>query len=116
MGWPRTAVRRSAVRADAFEVITADAVDTGAVRVSVRVISDRALEAIQSERTDALAAKARLTDREREILTYLLIGHSLDDIASTLKLSRRTVKFHQGNILQKLGADSRTDLIRLFSF
>lgn len=114
--WPRTAVRRSAARTDSFEVITAEANDDGTVRVSVRVISDRALEAIQSQRTDALASRARLTDREREILAYLLIGCSLDDIASSLNLSRRTVKFHQCNILHKLGADSRTDLIRLFSF
>ena len=33
-----------------------------------------------------------------------------------LSVSSRTVKFHQGNILQKLGADSRADLLRLAGF
>ena len=62
---------------------------------------------------DVIADRARLSDRERSVLDYLRMGRSLDEIASILGLSRRTVKFHQANILQKLGVDSRFHLISL---
>ena len=41
---------------------------------------------------------------------------TLEDIAVSLQLSRRTVKFHLSNLLQKLGVDSRVDLIRITGF
>jgi DNA-binding CsgD family transcriptional regulator len=44
------------------------------------------------------------------------MGRSLDDIATILELSRHTVKFHQRNILRKLGADSRVDILRLTGY
>jgi DNA-binding CsgD family transcriptional regulator len=59
---------------------------------------------------------ARLTPRERELLSVLLLGGSLAEAASTLSLSERTVKFHQKNLLEKLGADSRADLVRILTF
>jgi DNA-binding CsgD family transcriptional regulator len=40
-------------------------------------------------------------------------GCGVDEIAGALEISPRTVKFHQANVLQKLGADSRADLMRL---
>jgi DNA-binding CsgD family transcriptional regulator len=86
------------------------------VQVRVRAIAQASLVAIHQARIQALATKAHLTDRERDVLSFLLLGRTLDDIAGLLSLSRRTVKFHQGNILQKLGADSRADLIRFVGF
>ena len=110
--WPRTAVRR---RAGTFELVTAQREGTRTV-LSVRLVRDPSLAAIQRARIGAIADKARLSEREREILRQLLDGRSLDDIASALQLSRRTVKFHQANVLQKLGVDSRVDLIRITAF
>jgi DNA-binding CsgD family transcriptional regulator len=63
----------------------------------------------------ALADAAQLSERERSVLTYLLMGRSLGDIALILGISPRTVKFHQANVLEKLGADSRADLVRLIT-
>jgi PAS domain S-box-containing protein len=114
--WPRTAVRRLGERASSFQILTAEPSGKTSVRVSVRLIAEASLVAIHDARIAALADKAHLTERERDILHYLLLGRSLDDIATLLELSRRTVKFHQGNVLQKLGADSRTDLIRFIGF
>ena len=54
-----------------------------------------------------------LTAREREVLELLLLGRSHGDIAQVLGISERTSKFHQGNLLAKLGAESRLDLMRL---
>jgi len=57
---------------------------------------------------------ARLTDREREVLDLLLLGRTHEDIATALGISERTARFHQANLLEKLGAESRLDLMRLF--
>ncbi|KAA3644940.1 MAG: hypothetical protein DWQ07_16190 [Chloroflexi bacterium] len=45
-----------------------------------------------------------LTRREREFLLLLVEGHSNDEISLALKIARRTVEFHIGNILNKLEA------------
>lgn len=111
--WPRTAVRRR--ESACFELLTAQP-EAGRVRVSVRLVPDRALSAIQQARIDGLAEKGRLSERERAVLRQLLDGRTLDDIAAALHLSRRTVKFHQANLLQKLGVDSRVDLLRILGF
>lgn len=60
-----------------------------------------------------LAEEAELTKREVEVLDLLLLGRSTDEIALVLEISPRTAKFHQANVLRKLGADSRSDLVRL---
>jgi DNA-binding NarL/FixJ family response regulator len=65
-------------------------------------------------RRDYLVEQARLTEREREVLDLLLLGRTHEDIAELLGISERTSKFHQTNLLAKLGAESRLDLMRLF--
>ncbi|MGH7271600.1 MAG: helix-turn-helix domain-containing protein, partial [Polyangiaceae bacterium] len=60
-----------------------------------------------------IAGAGALSERERQVLTLLLRGHGVADIATMLQIAPRTVKFHQSNVLQKLGADSRADLLRV---
>ncbi len=62
---------------------------------------------------DRLAKRGNLSAREREILEQLLIGRRNSEIAGVLGITARTVKFHVANILRKLGADSRGDVLRL---
>lgn len=52
-----------------------------------------------------------LSRREREVLVSVLSGLTNKEIASTLNISERTVKFHVSHLLQKLGAHRRADLI-----
>ncbi len=73
----------------------------------------RQLRAEENPRQELVAA-ARLTEREREVLDLLLLGRTHDDIATALGISERTSRFHQQNLLKKLGAESRMDLMRLF--
>jgi PAS domain S-box-containing protein len=82
-------------------------------RLVVRTVSDQAVRALNRARLSALATNAGLSDREREVLSALTEGQQVDDIAQTLGLSARTVKYHQQSLLGKLGADSRHDLLRL---
>ncbi len=53
-----------------------------------------------------------LTDREREVLRLLALGHTNQEIAKTLFLSVRTVETHRAHIMQKLRLQTRAELVR----
>ncbi len=55
-----------------------------------------------------------LSPREREIMEHVLAGASQQRIASILDISIPTVKTHTGNLYNKLGIESRTELFALF--
>jgi two-component system response regulator NreC len=55
----------------------------------------------------------RLSRREREVFDLIIHGHSNDQIAARLFISRRTVETHRQHISQKLGVHSMLDLLRL---
>jgi DNA-binding NarL/FixJ family response regulator len=55
--------------------------------------------------------RAKLSQREREVLR--LLGNSNKEIAATLGISERTVKFHVTSIFNKLGADSRAQAVAI---
>ena len=61
----------------------------------------------------ALVQAERLTPREREVLG--LIGQGLADkeIAAALGTSAKTAQYHVANLLDKLGAQNRTDAVRI---
>lgn len=50
-----------------------------------------------------------LSKREREVLDLIAQGKTNSDIAETLYISVRTVKFHVSSILTKLGVKNRTE-------
>lgn len=72
------------------------------------------LSGLLRQRREDLCTTAALTAREREVLELLLLGRTYPDIGTVLGITSRTAKFHAQRIFQKLGADSRVDLIRLF--
>ncbi|HNN95229.1 MAG TPA: LuxR family transcriptional regulator, partial [Pseudomonadota bacterium] len=76
--------------------------------------SPSSIEGLVRRRADELSAELHLSAREREVLDLLLIGRTNEEIGIVLNISTRTAKFHLGNLLQKLGVDSRHELIRLF--
>jgi DNA-binding CsgD family transcriptional regulator len=82
-------------------------------RLSVRRISSHSIAAVVQARIDELAERAQLSKRERAVFAQLIEGRAVHEIASGLSISPRTVKFHQANVLHKLGADSRNELMRL---
>lgn len=51
----------------------------------------------------------QLTDRELEVLEHVAVGARNREIAQHLRVSTKTVEFHLGNILGKLGVRSRTE-------
>ena len=52
-----------------------------------------------------------LTEREQEILTYLVEGLSNHEIAHKLHLALRTVKWYNSHIYSKLGVNNRDDAV-----
>ena len=70
----------------------------------------RLLEAESEERRRA--AEDPLSDREREILRLLALGHTNQEIAKMLYVSVRTAETHRAHIMQKLGLTSRAELVR----
>jgi DNA-binding CsgD family transcriptional regulator len=53
-----------------------------------------------------------LTPREHEVLVLLADGLRNREIAIRLAISEHTVKFHLASIFGKLGASSRTEVVR----
>lgn len=53
-----------------------------------------------------------LTDREREVLTYIARGYTYKEVAAQLYLSVRTVESHVSAVLRKLQLSNRRELSR----
>jgi DNA-binding NarL/FixJ family response regulator len=53
-----------------------------------------------------------LTPREREIVKLVAEGHTTDEIAGMLVISKKTVEHHRSHILEKLGLRDRVELAR----
>ena len=53
-----------------------------------------------------------LSEREREVLRLLALGHTNQEIATMLFISVRTAETHRAHIMQKLGLGSRAELVR----
>ena len=62
-------------------------------------------------RDSLLGGFVKLTDREIEIIRWLMEGKSSWDIGKILSISERTVKFHVNNICIKLNAVNRTHAV-----
>jgi two-component system response regulator NreC len=66
---------------------------------------------------DAEAAAERraqedpLSEREREVLRLLALGHTNQEIAKQLFISVRTAETHRAHIMQKLRLESRAELV-----
>ena len=60
----------------------------------------------------ARAAADPLSEREREVLRLLALGHTNQEIAKMLFISVRTAETHRAHIMQKLGLQTRAELVR----
>jgi two-component system response regulator NreC len=53
-----------------------------------------------------------LSEREREVLRLLALGHTNQEIAQMLYISVRTAETHRAHVMQKLRLASRAELVR----
>lgn len=67
---------------------------------------------------DPLTASGRrllfppITDRERQVLRDMALGHSNKETADRLSISIKTVEVHKANAMRKLSLKGRTDVVR----
>jgi len=57
--------------------------------------------------------RARLTPREREVLTQIAGGASNKEAGRRLGISPRTIEVHRARIMEKIGARNAADLVRI---
>ena len=68
---------------------------------------------IAAEAEARAAAEADpLSEREREVLRLLALGHTNQEIAKMLFISVRTAETHRAHIMQKLRISTRAELVR----
>lgn len=92
-------------------------VDTSGLIAAIRAVGRRE-STFDARSAGALARSVRaeprrreLTERERKVLALLAHGMSNREIAGKLYISETTVKFHVRNLMRKLRASSRTEVV-----
>jgi two-component system, LuxR family, response regulator FixJ len=65
------------------------------------------------ELTDLKARLDTLTPREREVMALVVEGRPNKVVATRLGLSTRTVEVHRAKAMEKMGASSLADLVRM---
>jgi two-component system response regulator NreC len=68
--------------------------------------------AVADAEAERSAAEDPLSDREREVLRLLALGHTNQEIAKMLFVSVRTAETHRAHIMQKLRISTRAELVR----
>ncbi len=66
-----------------------------------------------AERAELSKRMASLTPREREVLELVVTGQTSKEIARVLGASHRTIEIHRNHLMEKAGAQSLADLVRI---
>jgi len=111
---------REAFAAGASGYVLKEAADTEVVQ-AVRAVAagEHYVHPVLGARLIAAEAEERrraeadpLSDREREVLRLLALGHTNQEIAKQLYISVRTAETHRAHIMQKLRLATRAELVR----
>ena len=103
------------------------AMKSGAVDFLEKPVSDdtllsaveRALERNRVDRTTSaergklVARRDTLTPRERDVFTLIVTGLLNKQVGDALGTSEKTVKVHRSRVMQKMGAGSLAELVRM---
>lgn len=71
------------------------------------------VERAEATKAEATACLAQLTARECEVLNHLVCGHANKMIAYDLGISPRTVEVYRARVMEKMHADSLSQLVRM---
>lgn len=103
-----------AIKAGAVDFLTKPARRTDLLR-AVRAGLALAREESAARKTAAglQARLAQLTPREHEVLRHVIAGKLNKVIAAALGTAEQTIKVHRGRVMEKLGAASVAELVRI---
>jgi len=103
-----------AMQAGAFDFLQKPFRDQDLIdRIQRALEKDRANRDALSERNLIREHLESLTPREREILTLVTSGKPNKIMAADLGLSQRTIEIHRARVMEKMGASSLAQLVRM---
>ncbi len=82
-------------------------------RVQQALARDRETREALKEHESIRARLATLTPREQDVLELLTAGKANKGMAQDLGLSQRTVEVHRAHVMEKMGAKSVAQLVRM---
>lgn len=111
------AFAREAMRAGATGYVLKEAADVelvNAIRLAAagETYLQPSVGAKMAAQPDNSSPAGDLSDREREVLALIALGHTNSEIAEKLFLSVRTVESHRAHIQSKLELSTRAELVR----
>ena len=74
---------------------------------------DQQQRELQSRRAEIAARLDHLTPREHEVMEMVTEGRSNKEIAMDLGVSAKTVEAHRARVMEKMGAGSLAELVRM---
>ena len=81
--------------------------------VTIALERDRTRRKAEQRLADLRSRLERLSPREREVLALVATGLKNKQIAFQLNVAEITVKAHRGHVMQKIGAQSVADLVKM---
>jgi FixJ family two-component response regulator len=103
-----------AMQAGAFDFLPKPFRDQDLIdRIQRALEKDRANRTVLEERAMIRQRLESLTPREREVLDMVASGKANKVMASDLGVSQRTVEIHRARVMEKMGASSLAQLVRM---
>jgi two-component system, LuxR family, response regulator FixJ len=113
-GYAEVPIAVRAMKAGAFDFIEKPFSDQTLLdRIRRAIAVDGESRKLAEECARALERVRQLTARERDVMDRVVLGKSNKVIAGELNLSPKTVEAHRKHVMEKTGADSLAELIRL---
>lgn len=89
-----------------------DAVRTAAVGGTYLDAQLRARDARTADQAIRGRGTPSVSEREKQVLRMMAVGHSNKEIAEELSIAIKTVEVHKANAMRKLGLRGRIDVVR----
>lgn len=103
-----------AMQAGAFDFLQKPFRDQDLIdRIQRALERDRANRAALGQRGRLRERLESLTPREREVLSLVVAGKPNKIMAADLNVSQRTVEIHRARVMEKMGASSLAQLVRM---
>ena len=81
--------------------------------ISAAVEKDRRARQLECELVAIRGRLARLTQREYQVMTFVIAGRLNKQIANDLGIVEKTIKVHRGRMMKKLGVRTVAELVRI---
>ena len=103
-----------AVKAGAVDFLTKPVKGADLLRaVAAALALAEQRQALRADLADLQSRAAQLTPREREVFGHVIAGRLNKVIADRIGTTEQTVKVHRARVMEKLGAKSVADLVRI---